>query len=95
MRGRIEARLREAFAPLVLEVRDDSARHRGHAGARSGAGHYRVVLVSDRFRGVPRLARHRMVYETLSDGLRREIHALELYVRSPDEPMDESQRESG
>jgi len=84
-RGRIEARLREAFAPLALEVVDDSARHRGHAGASSGAGHFRVVLVSERFRGVPRLERHRMVHDALAAELREEIHALELSVRSPEE----------
>lgn len=85
-RGRIEARLREAFAPLALEVVDDSARHRGHAGASSGAGHFRVVLVSERFRGASRLARHRMVYDALAGELRDEIHALELSTRSPEEP---------
>jgi BolA protein len=85
-RGRIEARLREAFAPLALEVVDDSARHRGHAGASSGAGHFRVVLVSERFRGVSRLERHRMVYDALAGELREEIHALELATRSPEEP---------
>ena len=64
---------------------DDSHRHRGHAGAASGAGHYRVVLVSERFRGVPRVERHRMVYASLAAELRGEIHALELDARSPDE----------
>ena len=84
-RERIEARLREAFAPLALEVVDDSARHRGHAGAASGGGHYRVALVSARFRGVPRVERHRMVYAALGAAFQGEIHALELDARSPDE----------
>jgi len=84
-RERIEARLREAFAPLALEVVDDGARHRGHAGAASGAGHYRVALVSERFRGVSRVERHRLVYEALAAELEGEIHALELNTRSPDE----------
>ena len=83
-RERIEARLREAFAPLALEVVDDSARHRAHAGS-TGGGHYRVVLVSERFRGVPRVERHRMVYASLAEALREEIHALELDARTPEE----------
>ena len=90
-RERIEARLREAFAPLALEVVDDGARHRGHAG-NTGGGHYRVVLVSERFRGVPRVERHRMVYEALAGALREEIHALELDTRSPDEPPGQAER---
>ena len=85
-RERIEARLRAAFAPLALEVVDDSARHRGHAGAASGGGHYRVIVVSERFRGFGRVERHRMVYEALARELRQEIHALELDARCPDEP---------
>ena len=84
-RERIEARLREAFTPLALEVVDDSARHRGHAGAASGGGHYRVALVSARFHGVPRLERHRMVYEALGGSFREEIHALELDAKTPEE----------
>lgn len=90
-RERIEARLREAFAPLELDVVDDSARHRGHAGASSGAGHYRVMLVSERFHGVTRVERHRMVYEALAAELRQEIHALELIARSPDELAGETE----
>lgn len=84
-RERIEARLRETFAPLELVVVDDSARHRGHAGAASGAGHFRVTIVSERFRGLGKLARHRLVYEALGDVFTREVHALELVTRAPDE----------
>jgi BolA family transcriptional regulator, general stress-responsive regulator len=85
-RARIESLLRAAFAPLELEVRDESAKHRGHAGAAGGAGHFRVRLVSERFRGAARLARHRMVYDALAAELGPEIHALALELRSPDEP---------
>ena len=85
-RERIEARLRAAFAPLVLEVVDESERHRGHAGAASGGGHFRVTIVAERFRGVPRLQRHRMVYEALAGELTRDVHALALSARSPEEP---------
>jgi len=85
-RARIEARLREAFAPLALAVEDESHRHRGHAGAAGGAGHFRVKLVSERFRGVARVQRHRLVYDALASEIGPEIHALALELRSPDEP---------
>ncbi|MFI5317000.1 MAG: BolA family protein [Myxococcota bacterium] len=84
-RARIETTLRAAFAPLELEVLDDGARHRGHAGAAGGAGHFSVRLVSERFRGVARLARHRMVYEALASEIGAEIHALALSLHDPDE----------
>jgi BolA protein len=81
----VEARLREAFEPLRLEVRDESDRHRGHPGAASGGSHYRVVLVSSRFAGQPRLERHRMVYDALEGLMGSEIHALALELLSPEE----------
>jgi len=84
-RGRIEERLRAAFAPLALDVLDESAKHRGHAGAAGGAGHFRVRLVSERFRGLSRVARHRLVYHALAAEIGPEIHALALELRSPDE----------
>ena len=84
-REKIESLLRAAFAPVELDVVDESAKHRGHAGAAGGAGHFRVRLVSERFRGVARLARHRMVYDALSSEIGPEIHALALELVSPEE----------
>ena len=84
-RAQIEARLRAAFAPVALDVVDESAKHRGHAGAAGGAGHFRVRLVSDRFRGRTRLERHRLVHEALAAELGPEIHTLALELASPDE----------
>jgi BolA protein len=80
----IESRLRAELAPLELSVRDDSADHAGHAGAREG-GHFHVAVVSDRFTGLQRLARHRLVYHSLSDLMQRGIHALAIDARAPGE----------
>ena len=80
----IETRLRAELAPTTLTVRDDSAQHAGHAGAREG-GHFHVAVVSDRFTGLQRLARHRLVYHCLSDLMQRGIHALAIDARAPGE----------
>ncbi|MEJ5212045.1 MAG: BolA family protein [Burkholderiales bacterium] len=80
---RIRERL-AALAPQHLEIGDDSALHAGHAGAREG-GHYRVTIVSERFAGLPTLARHRLVYDTLGELMRTEIHALSITAATPDE----------
>ena len=80
----IEARLRAALAPVSLSLRDDSAHHAGHSGAREG-GHYYLEIVSSRFAGLPRVARHRLVYHALADLMQKGIHALAIEARAPDE----------
>ncbi|HLO96226.1 MAG TPA: BolA family protein [Burkholderiaceae bacterium] len=81
----IEQRLREGLQPLLLEVQDDSAKHAGHAGAREG-GHYTVRVVSERFRGLTRVARHRLVYDLMAELMRQGIHALAIDAKAPGEP---------
>jgi BolA protein len=80
----IRARL-ATLDPVELVVDDDSALHAGHAGARSGGGHYRLRIVSAAFTGKSTLARHRMVYDALSDLMQSEIHALAIDARAPDQ----------
>jgi BolA family transcriptional regulator, general stress-responsive regulator len=75
--------LERAFAPSALEIIDDGARHAGHAAA--GRGHFRVLLVSDAFRGCSRLERHRMVYAALGALLESSVHALNITARTADE----------
>lgn len=73
------------LAPLRIELIDDSAKHAGHAGARSGGGHYRLFIVSAQFVGQSTLARHRLVHEALGELMRERIHALSIEARAPDE----------
>ncbi len=82
---RIERILRETFAPLHLELEDESERHRGHAGAAAGGGHFRVTLVSASFAGQSRVARHRKVYDALGTEMASEIHALAVRALTPEE----------
>ncbi|MCW7541306.1 BolA family transcriptional regulator [Aquabacterium sp. A7-Y] len=82
--SQIEAALRAEFAPQALEVQDDSHLHAGHAGAREGR-HFSVRLVSDRFCGLSRLARHRLVYSALMPLIPQGIHALAIQAHAPDE----------
>lgn len=81
----IERTLTAALAPRELEISDDSHRHKGHAGARSGAGHFSLWIVAEAFSGKSLLQRHRMVYDALSEALGTEIHALSIKALTPDE----------
>ena len=80
----VEAALREALQPDSLSVHDDSAAHAGHAGARSGS-HLEVRIVSPRFAGLSRVARHRLVYDVLRSLMLQGIHALAIDARAPGE----------
>lgn len=75
---RIREALQQAFDPQLLEIRDDSHRHAGHAGARDGRGHFVVRIVSNAFAGMTPLARHRAVYAALGEMLQTDIHALQI-----------------
>jgi len=71
--------------PQSVELLDESGRHVGHAGAAAGGSHFRLVIVSPRFAGLPKLERHRMIYAALGTLMRREIHALAIQALAPDE----------
>ena len=82
----IRGKLTERFAPSRLDIIDDSHRHAGHAGARPGGeSHFTVTIVSAAFAGMNRVARQRLVYETLADELAGPIHALALTTLTPNE----------
>jgi BolA family transcriptional regulator, general stress-responsive regulator len=74
-----------ALDPDVLELHDESAEHAGHAGARAGGGHYRLLIVSRRFLGQGAVARHRLVYQALQDLMPQQIHALAITAYTPEE----------
>lgn len=78
----LEAALREALQPTVLEVIDESSAHVGHAGANAeGRGtHFRVRVASPLFEGKPRVARHRLVYDALQVFIAQGLHAIAIEV---------------
>ncbi len=83
---RIATILTRDFAPLRLEIVDDSAKHLHHAGAREGGQtHYSVTLVSAAFSGKTRVARHRLVNAALAEEFAGGLHALALVTRAPEE----------
>jgi BolA protein len=83
---RIESLLRQAYAPTVLHVEDESHRHAGHAGARPGGEtHYTVLLVAASFAGQSRVERSRAVHALLQQEFDTGLHALALRLRTPEE----------
>ena len=75
---RITTLLEAAFEPESLDVEDDSHRHAGHEGAKTGLGHFNVAIVSSHFNDMNMLARHRAIYSALGDMMQTDIHALSI-----------------
>lgn len=81
----IRTKLNDAFTPQRLDIVDESHKHAGHAGARSGGGHFNVMIVADAFAGQTPLQRHRMIYSALGEELKQAIHALSIKAYTPTE----------
>jgi BolA protein len=82
----IREKLAIRFAPVRLEIEDESHRHAGHAGARpEGETHFSVTIVSAAFVGESRISRQRLVYQTLAEELATRVHGLALTTLAPDE----------
>ncbi len=74
----IETRIREAFAPLRLQVIDESDQHAGHAGHQGGGRHFAVVISGEAFTGLSRVEAHRKIYHLFADMMPDQIHALKI-----------------
>ena len=86
MQETITERLTQAFAPLSLEVEDESHQHAGHAGHRQGGEtHFRVHIVAESFRAKSRLDRHRLINQALAAELAGGVHALAIHAMAPGE----------
>ena len=81
----IRSRLNDEFPGDEIEIFDDSASHAGHVGARDGRGHFDLVIVSERFAGLGKVARHRLIYVALDDLMKTDIHALSIRALTPSE----------
>lgn len=87
MSDRIE-QMRQRLAvlhPEHIEIVDESHKHAGHVGARSGGGHYLLQIISPDFSGKSKMARHRMIYSALAEMMERDIHALTIDAQTPGE----------
>lgn len=79
VQAQITDMLEAEFSPSHLEVRDVSASHAGHMGARPGGQtHFEVDIVAAGFAGMGRVQRHRAINQLLAELLAGPIHALQI-----------------
>ncbi len=70
----------QTLNPSYFDLIDESHLHAGHAGARGGASHLRVIIASDQFNGLNTLAKHRLIYQQVQDLMPHPIHALAIEI---------------
>ncbi len=81
-----ESELKHHLEPQFIQIIDDSHLHAGHVGHTSaGASHLTLNIVSDKFTGLSRVQRHRLVYHILSSWMKADIHALVINAKTPSE----------
>ena len=78
----IERRLTEQLGAAHVEVEDESRFHAGHGAS---GGHYRAVVVSERFAGLSRVAAQRLVYDALGEWMSGPIHAFAVRTFTPEQ----------
>ena len=82
--SRIETQLRARFSPVHFVLTDQSSAHAGHAGSRPGGEtHYHLAMHATAFEGLSRVARQRLIYDTLREEFDTGLHALTLDLRTP------------
>lgn len=81
----------KVFNPIHIDLKDDSAKHAHHiqhlgkAEIEGGETHYKLVMVSEKFKGVPRIDRQRMVNDLLAEEFKKGLHAFQMKLMSPEE----------
>jgi BolA family transcriptional regulator, general stress-responsive regulator len=79
----IRTRLGTSLEPVELEITDESHKHIGHEGAKSGKGHFHVRIIAEQFQDLSPVRRHQLIYKALGDLMDTEIHALSIDAEAP------------
>ncbi|WP_133138981.1 BolA family protein [Legionella genomosp. 1] len=79
---RIESILNRELPVYLMEVLDESSQHHVPEGAET---HFKLVLVSDSFKGQSRVARHRLINKLLAEEFSQGLHALSMHLFTEDE----------
>ena len=85
--NKIKFQVEKFFNPSFLEIKDNSKAHRGHKNFPQGVSetHFELTIISDKFEGISKINRHRMVTDLLKEEFDKGLHSLELKLYLPNE----------
>ena len=79
----IKTKLHDKINIQHLEIIDESHKHANHT--QSNGGHFKISIVSDDFKDINLIGRHKMIYSALGDLIKTKIHAISINAKTPDE----------
>ena len=80
------------MSPIHFELSDDSAKHAHHRAMKesqaSGETHFNLLIVSESFRNLQLIERHRLVNDLLAEEMNSDaggtVHALSIKAKTPE-----------
>ncbi len=73
---KIENIILEKFKPYFFCVLDVSEQHRGHRNFKEDVeSHFEIIIVSEKFKNIKRIDRHRMVNRNLKEEFLIDLHS--------------------
>ena len=82
----IENLILKIFKPEFLSVIDVSEQHRGHENFKEGVeSHFEIIIVSEKFKNLNRIERHRMVNRILKEEFLSDLHSVVVKTYTSEE----------
>ena len=76
---KIETLILKNFKPEFFSVLDVSEQHRGHQNFKENIeSHFEIIIVSEKFKNLNRIERHRMVNKSLKEEFLSDLHSVTI-----------------
>ncbi|MDJ0626491.1 MAG: BolA family protein [Candidatus Caenarcaniphilales bacterium] len=81
LQATIESILKEKINAAEVKIIDDGHKHLGHQPG--DPAYFTIEVISSSFEGKSLIQQHKMVYESLKEQLKEQIHALSIKTKLP------------
>ena len=82
----IENLILKSYEPEFFSVIDVSEQHRGHQNFKEDVeSHFEIIIVSEKFKNLNRIERHRMVNKSLREEFLSDLHSVIIKTYTSEE----------